>query len=111
MLYTGHANENFHDDNKENKMRFLVFGVLLISISVSAQQKATISGSVKEATNKQPLPFVNIVVLTNADSAFVSGTISLENGTFRLESIPTGNYFVKITHTGYNTKWEKLVVG
>lgn len=36
--------------------------------------------------NSQPLPYANVVLLSLPDSAFVSGTISGEDGSFTLEA-------------------------
>ncbi len=52
--------------------------------------------------NSQPLPYANVVLLSLPDSAFVSGTISGEDGSFTLEAT-SGNQIVKISSIGYKT--------
>ena len=70
----------------------------LISVRISAQ---TVSGKLIDEHN-QPLPYANVVLLSLPDSAFVSGTISGEDGTFTLEST-SGNQIVRISSIGYKT--------
>lgn len=51
---------------------------------------------------EDPLPYANVVLLSLPDSAFVSGTISGEDGTFTLEAT-SENQIVKISSIGYKT--------
>ena len=67
-------------------------------VILSAQ---TVSGKLVDEKNK-PLPFANVVLLSLPDSAFVSGTISGEDGTFTLEAT-SENQIVKISSIGYKT--------
>ena len=60
---------------------FISIGILT-SVGVSAQ---IVSGKLVDETG-QPLPFANVVLLSLPDSAFVSGTISGEDGSFTLEA-------------------------
>lgn len=74
---------------------FISIGILT-SVGVSAQ---IVSGKLVDETG-QPLPFANVVLLSLPDSAFVSGTISGEDGAFSLQT--TGeNQIVKISSIGY----------
>lgn len=70
----------------------------LISVRISAQ---TVSGKLIDE-HSQPLPYANVVLLSLPDSAFVSGTISGEDGTFTLEGT-SENQIVKISSIGYKT--------
>jgi hypothetical protein len=51
---------------------------IILPVSLSAQ---TVSGKLIDE-NSQPLPYANVVLLSLPDSAFVSGTISGEDGSF-----------------------------
>ena len=64
----------------------------VVSVGVSAQ---TVSGNLIDE-NSQPLPYANVVLLSLPDSAFVSGTISGEDGSFTLEAT-SENQIVKIS--------------
>ena len=52
--------------------------------------------------NSQPLPYANVVLLSLPDSAFVTGTVSDEGGSFSLQA-EEGNHLVKISSIGYAT--------
>ncbi len=48
---------------------------------------------------------------TEKENAFVSGTVTDEEGRFSLAKIPSGNYFIEISYLGYATKKQSLYVG
>ena len=81
---------------------FALIGIIL-PVSLSAQ---TISGKLIDEKEK-PLPFANVVLLSLPDSAFVSGTISGENGSFTLEAT-SENQIVRISSIGYNTVYKSI---
>ncbi|WP_300812639.1 TonB-dependent receptor [uncultured Bacteroides sp.] len=80
-----------------------LFGSIL-SVSLPAQ---TLSGKLIDE-NSQSLPYANVVLLSLPDSAFVSGTISGEDGSFTLEAT-SENQIVKISSIGYQTVYKPTV--
>lgn len=52
--------------------------------------------------NGQPLPFVNVVLLSLPDSAFVQGAVTDENGMFNIVTDISDGLF-KVTSVGYQT--------
>ena len=58
--------------------------VMMISISAIAQAR-DLSGTVVDE-NDEPMPFVNVVLLTMPDSTFVKGCVTDENGQFKISS-------------------------
>ena len=87
----------------------VIFSITLIKIN--AQTGVTISGIIKEKTSKTVIPFANIILKTQKDTAFVSGTASAEDGRFRLTNIKSGNYLLEISSLGFETKKQTLYVG
>ncbi len=86
--------------------------LLLLAQSVHAQQKqVTVSGLVKETQRQSVLPFVNVTVLSAKDSAFVTGTISREDGLFRLPPLAPGAYLFRLTYVGHEQVFMPLAVG
>ena len=73
------------------------FFVILISISFS-QEKFKILGTVKDASNQEPLIGVLIVLF---DTNY--GTMSDLNGDYILTDIPSGKYSMKISYLGYES--------
>jgi hypothetical protein len=103
---------------KNNPMSFGKKSTLLISIFICsivssfAQNKlVTISGTVKSKSTKSALPFVNILLKTAKDSAFVTGTISNDEGGFSLSKVISGNYFLEFSYVGFKTQRQTLFVG
>jgi outer membrane receptor protein involved in Fe transport len=88
--------------------------ILIIIFSLSntyAQNNVTISGIVKDKVVKNALPFVNIILKTEKDSVFVSGTVSNEEGRFSVPNIKAGNYILEASFVGYFIKKQALFVG
>ena len=66
--------------------------IILFTLNVFGQNKGvTISGIVKNKTDKTALSFVNILLKTEKDSAFVTGTVTKEEGRFSLQNIKKGS--------------------
>ena len=89
---------------------FLILQLSFIAIS-NAQTSVTVSGIIKDKNSKANLPFVNVVLKTEKDSTFVSGTVTNEEGRFSLSKIISGNYYVEVSYVGYTTKKQSLFVG
>lgn len=78
--------------------------VLHLNSLGNLSDKAMISGFVYDADSKQPLPNCNILVIETS-----SGTITDENGGFRLELEP-GTYSLQFSYIGYETVLEKITI-
>lgn len=91
----------------------LIFSVLICTVFMSLAQTSaiTISGLIKGKADKSALPFVNIVLKTEKDSAFVTGTVTNEEGRFTLTSIKPGNYVLQLSYTGFASKAQSVLVG
>ena len=77
--------------------------MVFLPVILSAQ---TVSGKLVDEKN-QPLSYANVVLLSLPDSAFVSGTISGEDGSFTLEAT-SQNQIVKISSIGYKTVYKSV---
>ncbi len=78
-------------------MKYTILGILFILSSFALQAQTKVSGRVFDS-NKQPIPFANIV-FTNS----TVGTITDENGNFYMESDKTYKS-IKISFIGFATK-------
>lgn len=89
--------------------------ILLLAFSLSnvfAQSGlVTVSGMLKDKTTKAPLSYVNVVLKTEKDSAFITGTVTDDEGRFTLSNIKPDNYLLEFSFIGYNTKTQSLYVG
>ncbi len=82
------------------KLLSLFISLILLQLTVVAQNKITISGLVKDSREKTPLTYVNIALKTARDSAFVLGTITNEEGRFTLADLKSGSYYAELTFVG-----------
>ncbi|RPD48496.1 TonB-dependent receptor [Hymenobacter sediminis] len=84
-------------------LRGLGFLAMLFPLAAAAQQQpaGSVSGTLLDQANGQPLPFTNVVLLRAQDSSFVAGAETLENGRFQLEKLGLGDYLLKASAVGY----------
>lgn len=68
----------------------------------------TVKGKIVDADN-QPLPYANVVLLSLPDSAFVTGTVSDEQGVFSLPAHEAGG-LLRISSIGYTTAYKPCEV-
>ena len=74
--------------------------ICLVAITSTAQ---SISGCVIDE-QAQPMPFANVVLVSRADSAFIAGTMTKDDGTFSI-STDIQDGLLKVTSVGYTTKY------
>ncbi|MFN8284352.1 MAG: TonB-dependent receptor [Chitinophagales bacterium] len=96
----------------QNKISlFILFIVLSIASAYAQSSNVTISGILKNKTTKAALSYVNVVLKNEKDSAFVTGTVTDDEGRFSLTNIKPENYLLEFSFIGYITKTQKLYVG
>ncbi|MDD6378709.1 MAG: outer membrane beta-barrel protein [Prevotella sp.] len=74
--------------------------ICLVAVTSTAQ---SISGCVIDE-QAQPMPFANVVLVNRADSAFIAGTVTKDDGTFSI-STDIQDGLLKVTSVGYTTKY------
>ena len=72
----------------------------LVAIASNAQG---ISGRVIDEQS-QPMPFVNVVLVNRADSAFFAGAVTKDDGTFSIVT-DRNDGFLKVTSVGYTIRY------
>lgn len=80
----------------------LITVILTILVALLAVA-GTITGRVVDE-NQVPMPYANVVLMNRADSAFVQGTTTSEDGTFALTT-DCNDCLLKISSVGYATCW------
>lgn len=78
-------------------IRILLF-VILTATAVNAQQR--VSGTIVNQDG-EPFSFVTVLLLKQADSVFVSGSATDEEGKFAISDVAHGNYLLKASFVGY----------
>ncbi len=93
-------------------------GILMVLVFVGGVLKlqaqtadVTLSGLIKNKIDRVVLPFVNIVLKKEKDSAFVTGTLSNEGGRFTLTNVKPGDYILQFTYTGFTLKSQPVLIG
>ncbi|PQV46592.1 outer membrane receptor protein involved in Fe transport [Jejuia pallidilutea] len=71
-------------------------------------KKGTVFGKVLDAKLKQPLPYVNVII-KDTKGKTLTGGITLDDGSFKIEKIEEGSVTVSIQYIGYKT-FNKTIV-
>src|SRR5688572_15700635 len=90
----------------------IAIGILLLSLpsTVSAQQKAAVSGIVADMNNT-PVSFTTVRVYREKDSATVTQTsYTKEDGKFKLALPVPGNFILVFSHIAHDVKKQKLAL-
>lgn len=91
---------------------FLLLVSSVFSLVVFGQvTSVTISGIIKNKADKLPMPYVNVVVKSEKDTTFVSGTVTNDGGRFSIDNIKPGNYLLEVSYVGFKSKQEQLFIG
>jgi hypothetical protein len=80
----------------QGKLLSLLF-FLFISFKIVAQTGQTIRGKVSDQVNGKPIAGVSVQILNTS-----FGTLTDENGYFKLENIPSGRYQLKLSSVNYS---------
>lgn len=92
--------------------QFIIICLFLCPLSILAQKSSVnVSGIIKDRVSNETLPFVNVVLKKSADSSFVSGTISNDNGLFTISDAKPGDYLLEATYIGYRKYSSPLFIG
>ena len=95
----------------KTKIAIIVFFLISISNIFAQTKNVTVSGIIKDENNKNALPFVNVVLKTESNNTFVTGTITKDDGRFSIPNIKSGNYTIEVSMMGYKTKTQPLFIG
>ncbi len=76
----------------------ILFLSLFTAICVHAQ---TITGTVRDSLENEPVSYASVRLLNITDSAFVAGTATNDNGNFRITS-RKGSYILEVSYMGYD---------
>ena len=83
-------------------------------MTVRAQTSAAgvaLSGRVLDGESRAPLPFLSVQLLIEKDSAFVSGRLTNEHGSFTFTGLTKGAYVLAVRSVGYRPLRQRVLVG
>jgi hypothetical protein len=85
--------------------------VAVLSTRAAIAQGVTLSGRVHDADTKTPLSFLTVQLLTEKDSAFVSGRLTTDAGAFTFTGLKKGAYILVARSIGYRPLRERVLIG
>jgi len=93
---------------KRTKMKLKLFLIIFLSMlvnvsSLQAQTKLTVKGKVVEATTKQSLEFVSVIINNAATKQPITGVTTIADGTFNIQS-KIKDITIEISFIGFKTK-------
>ncbi|MDL5512857.1 TonB-dependent receptor [Arenibacter sp. M-2] len=84
-----------------NGKNFFMFVVLLGTIQVSTAQ---ISGKIIDATDNVPLEYATAALYNQLDGALITGVVTAQDGSFIIDGVKPGAYYLEASFMGYDTK-------
>lgn len=96
----------------KKNVTLILFLIFAFAIKLEAQTfKATISGVLKDSKSKNIIPYANVVVKNKSDQKFITGTITDEEGRFKLVDITSGTYTIAFSSIGHLNKTQEITIG
>lgn len=94
---------------------FVVLFIVVIQISMFSQDRrqgqgggsqvnGVVTGTVFDRKTKKPLEYCNVVIYRSKDSSLVSGGVTDGNGVFKIDAVPFGRFYLKISSIGFDTR-------
>lgn len=94
------------------KKAYIALLVLLAFFQSNAQNKSiSVSGNIRDKKTSEALPFVNVSIHKDKDSAFVQGVLTNEDGSFTFENVPQGENYIEVNFIGYKTQKQSIYIG
>lgn len=93
-------------------MRKLTFYSILILGLLMMRQQATAQSSIQGYIydeNNEGMIAANVYLMSAADTSFIRGTLSNDNGQFIFEKITAGNYLIQVSSVGYNNAFTDII--
>ena len=90
--------------------RFTSLFILLFCSLMVLAQKISVSGTIMDGSSNEPLPGAGIVLLQPKDSALVVGVSSDLDGKFKLPSVKSGNYILRISYIGFLSFYRNIAL-
>ena len=92
-------------------MRRIIFlSLVWMMATLGWGQNRQISGQVVDRDTKDAIPQVTIQLLSAADSAFVAGALTGDDGAFRLNASENGRYILRFTSVGYQREHRNITI-
>ena len=91
----------------KRKMKYSILFVLLLIVSLNASAQM-FSGRVLD-DQKIPVQYATVALLSVADSSLISGTVTDEQGIFKIEVSESKPYLLAVSYVGYKRSIQRLM--
>ena len=85
--------------------KILTTFVFIIPLYINARD---LSGKVIDELTGESIEYTNVFLLSAADSSFVMGTTTDEQGYFRLDNVNENEHILKVSFVGYDSYYNKI---
>jgi hypothetical protein len=88
-------------------LALLLFSAIqsLLAQTQNLKSNGTISGVILEQNSGVKLDYATVALFSKTDSTLVSGGLTEQGGKFKLDKIPTGQYYIEVDFVGYRKKY------
>jgi outer membrane receptor protein involved in Fe transport len=96
------------------KIKIFLGWVMLLGLPMcllAQKSNVSVSGMIKDKASSQALPYVNVILKTASDSAFLQGTITDDRGMYVLSNVASNDYFIEFSFVGYDALRKQIYVG
>lgn len=83
-------------------MKFICIVLFLLLFSLTRITAQGITGKLIDKDTQEPLEYATAALYNQEDKALVTGVITASDGSFTMESIKDGIYFIEVSFIGYN---------
>ena len=78
---------------------------MLVALMVGMQvSMAQISGKIIDATDSSPLEYATAALYNQIDGSLITGVVTSQDGTFVIDGVKPGTYYMEASFMGYDTK-------
>ena len=78
---------------------------MLVALMVGMQvSMAQISGKIIDATDSSPLEYATAALYNQTDGSLITGVVTSQDGTFVIDGVKPGTYYMEASFMGYDTK-------
>ncbi len=95
------------------KILTLLLGMLipLTILANSPEKEGIVKGKVYDGKSKKPVEYATVAIYNADDDSVITGTISDENGDFKIKGLNKGNFYVVVSFLGYeNKRYDNIIV-
>lgn len=68
---------------------------------IFGQGKPSIQGTITDLDNECPISYATVSLHNAKDSSLVTGTVSNDQGYFKINAVPNGQYYLRVSFIGY----------